>query len=392
MEKWTSPCDLVLSAPPHKPTFCFRPDCLANSARWFLETFPADPYYAIKANPSDHVIDTLWNAGLKKFDVASANECRLIADRYPSAELAFLHPIKNRKAISDAYHAYGVRTFVLDSFDELTKIIEETSNAADLNLIVRVGVSNEGATLPLTGKFGANSTHASKLLRACRPLAARLGVSFHVGSQAMNPTAWATAINDIADVTRQAGVAIDILDIGGGFPSIYNMASPPPAEDYANIISSSIRASSELKDSDLWCEPGRSIVAEAESLLTRIELTKSDALYINDGGYGALYDVVHESWKFPIRAIAGDGRDLGGLVGYQVYGPTCDSADAFPTPVFLPEGLSEGDYIEFGNIGAYGRSLAGTFNGFGDFDTIEVSDNPWPSMFIPQPATKAVTV
>lgn len=382
MNAFDTPHHLALQNAPDQPVFCFRPDRIKTAADWFLNTYPAEPFYAVKANPAPHVLDALWDAGIRNFDVASAAECELIAARFPTARMAFLHPVKNRRAIHRAYHDFGVRIFVLDTMDELQKILNETNHAKDLQLIVRIGVSNEGATLPLTGKFGANEIDAPTLLRAARAHADELGVSFHVGSQAMNPAAWATAMADLSRIIINASVTVDIVDVGGGFPAIYADTPPPSMDTYAAMVTEAFEEMMVLENADLWCEPGRALVAGCESLLTRIDLTKPGALYLNDGSYGALYDAVHERWKFPMRALAGDGRALQHQTeACTIYGPTCDSADKFPDATHLPAGLREGDYIEFGNIGAYGRAMAGNFNGFGASDTVIVRDDPWPSLY-----------
>lgn len=383
MNAYDTPHQLALSAMPERPVFCFRPHRIKTAAEWFVNTYPAEPFYAVKANPAPHVLQALWTAGIRKFDVASIEECEIVARACPDAEMAFLHPVKSRMAIRRAYEEFGVRIFVTDTTDELEKIIEETDSASDLTLIVRIGVSNSGASLPLTGKFGANETDAPQLLRAARRHARQLGVSFHVGSQAMNPASWATAMADISRLIVSAGTTVDVVDVGGGFPAIY---ADTPALDlgtYAGIVKTAFESMPVLENAALWCEPGRALVAGCESLLTRIDLVKPGAVYINDGSYGALYDAVHERWKFPARALSGDARRLSqNKSTYTIYGPTCDSADRFPEPLTLPDGLREGDFIEFGNIGAYGRAMAGHFNGFGISDTAIVRDDPWPSLYI----------
>lgn len=376
-----TPIDVVRCSAPERPVFCFRPARLKAAADWFLNSYPAIPFYAVKANPAAHVLDALWAAGIRDFDVASDTEARLIAERFPDARMAFLHPVKNRNSISRAYHDYGCRIFVLDTKAELDKILAATGQADDLTLIVRIAVSNEGAALPLSRKFGAGETDAPALLRQTRRAAQQLGISFHVGSQAMNPGAWATAMSDLSRIIVAAGVTVDIADIGGGFPGIYADSPPPALDVYADIATRAFEDMLVLETAQLWCEPGRALVSECESLLTRIEAVRNDALYLNDGSFGALYDAIHERWKFPLRAISSDGRVLEQAQAYTLYGPTCDSADRFPEPVWLPGDLQEGDYLEFGNIGAYGRAMAGGFNGFGVYESMRVHDAPWPTLY-----------
>jgi ornithine decarboxylase len=346
-----------------------------------VEKFPAQAFYAVKANPAPHVLDALWDAGIRSFDAASEKEIELIHGRFPGARIAFLHPVKPRHAIKRAYENFGVRIFVTDTVAELNKILEATGYAKDLTILVRIAVSCEGSALPLSNKFGAQAEEAAEILRLARRHADELGVSFHVGSQAMKPSAWALAMADASRVIIDAGVTVDIVDVGGGFPAIYGDKAPPDMDDYVTMVMRSFENMFVLENAELWCEPGRALVAESESLLVRVDLAKGKTLYINDGSYGSLYDAVHERWNFPIRAVSGDGRKLGRMVEYTVYGPTCDSTDKLAETVWLPAGLTEGDYIEFGNIGAYGRAMATKFNGFGEAETIAVQDAPWPSLY-----------
>lgn len=374
--------ELIRLSRPDDPVFLFRPHRANIAARWFAENFPGESYYAVKANPAPHVLQALWDGGTRAFDVASEREVELIGTLFPDARMAFMHPIKNRRAIARAYHEFGVRRFVLDNHDELDKIFDATGHARDLTLVVRIGVSNEGSTLPLTGKFGVPEREAPDLLRATRAYADELGVSFHVGSQALSPLAWRSAMAHVSSLIVSAGVTVDLVDVGGGFPSVYDMHTPPPLEDYAHAVAEAFEDMMVLENADLWCEPGRALCAESESLLCRIEGVKPGALYLNDGGFGALHDAVRERWSYPARAFTREGGDAAGpLAPYTVYGPTCDSADRFPETVMLPAGLREGDYLEFGNVGAYGRAIAGRFNGFGGFQTVEATDSPWPTLY-----------
>lgn len=381
MHTYATPYHIAREQKPELPTYCFRPDRVTAAASWFVEKFPAQAFYAVKVNPAPHVLDALWEGGIRSFDAASEKEIELIRGRFPDARIAFLHPVKPRQAIRRAYFNHGVRIFVTDSMAELQKILDATDFARDLTILVRIAVSNEGSALPLSGKFGASAAEAAEILSVARRYADELGVSFHVGSQAMKPSAWAQAMADASRVIIDAGVTVDIVDVGGGFPAIYADKNPPAMDDYVAMVMRSFENMFVLENADLWCEPGRALVAEAESLLVGVDLVKGDALYINEGSYGALYDAVHENWVFPMRAISGDGRKLGRMVEYTVYGPTCDSADMLPYKVWLPAGLTEGDYVEIGNIGAYGRSMATRFNGFGESDLAIVQDSPWPSLY-----------
>ncbi|MEM6947724.1 MAG: type III PLP-dependent enzyme [Pseudomonadota bacterium] len=381
MDVFASTIDCVNTAAPEAPVFCYRPHALRSAAAWFLDAFPGDPYFAVKANPAPHILMGLWDAGVRCFDVASDQEVKAVSALLPEATLAFMHPVKNRAAISAAYFAHGVRSFVLDSSAELEKICEATGHAADLTLIVRVGVSNDGATVPLTGKFGASEAQAPRLLRHTRRVARRLGVSFHVGSQSLAPAAWSLAMAGLSRLIAAAAVTVDVVDVGGGFPARY--AARVDLEAYRARVASAFGAMMVTEPAELWSEPGRALVAEAESLLVRVDGVKPGALYLNDGGFGALYDAVHLGWDFQVRALRPGGGLPEAHAPYALFGPTCDSADRWPHAIMLPQGLKEGDYLEFGAMGAYGRAMATGFNGFGSYDLVQVADSPFPSAYTP---------
>lgn len=383
MERHPSPLSFVSEAPAYDPVICARPSKAATAAQWFLDNFEGDTLYAVKVNPAPWMIDAIYEAGVRWFDVASEPEMELVASRCPDARLAFMHPVKSRRAIARAYHEFGCNVFSLDCLAELQKILEETGDAQDLQLIVRMAVSNEGAILPLAGKFGASEEDVPALLQACRAHADELGVAFHVGSQCMDPQAFRKAMIKTSQLIAEAGVTVDIVDVGGGFPAVYPGMTPPPLSAFMDAIHEEFEQMMVLENADLWCEPGRAIAAEGASLLTRVDLAQNGRVFLNDGGYGALYDAVHERWAFPVRVFGADGalKDCTESADFSVFGPTCDSSDAFPAPLQLPASLCEGDYVEFGNLGAYGATMASQFNGFGQYVTIAVCDAPFASAY-----------
>ena len=393
-----TPLDLVRERSPERPVALVRPDAVAVAARWFRDTFKDDVLYAVKANPAPWVIKALVKEGICAFDVASIPEIELIAEHAPRARVAFMHPVKSRKAISEAYFDYGVRTFALDCHEELTKILDATGQARDLNLMVRLTAPNHGSAYPLSGKFGIEPEAATSLLLSARRATQDLmGVCFHVGSQCMRPTAYQGAMSAASRALVRAGVFADVVDVGGGFPSVYPGMVPPVMDDYAQSIQ---RAFSEMmvhETTELWCEPGRALVAESSSVLVKVELRKGDALYLNDGAYGNLFDAAHSKWPFPVKLIR-DGEASPSLKPFRFYGPTCDSLDVMPGPFWLPEDIADGDYIEIGMLGAYGVAMNTRFNGFGKTDTVVVQDPPMASMFglaprsIPSPRPESETV
>lgn len=361
-----------------------RPHAAARAARFFVEKFRGKSLYAVKANPSPDLLRVLWDNGITHYDVASIGEVRLTRATLPEATLCFMHPIKTARAIREAYHDHGVRTFSLDTMEELEKIVEacrdDAGNAAtDLWLCVRLRVSSEYAELSLASKFGVDLTDAAELLQATRQHCDALGVCFHVGSQAMTPFAYVQALERARVAIVQAAVTVDVIDVGGGFPSVYPGMEPPPLEDYFDVI---FRASESLPisySSELWCEPGRALCAEYSSMIVHVDKRRGDELYINDGAYGALFDAAHVEWRFPVSALEDDLIEP--VEAFSFYGPTCDDADFMKGPFLLPADIQAGDYIEVGMLGAYGAAMKTGFNGFGEAEVAIVRDEPMESMF-----------
>ena len=382
MDHFNSARDAIVTLRPDVPLALNRPHAVSAAARWFLDAFDGEILYAVKANPSPWVLDALWAEGVRHFDVASITECALIHDRFPAATLAFMHPVKSRSAIARAYQDYGCRIFALDTVEELDKILVETGHARDLTLIVRLSVSNKDASLKLESKFGTSGEEAIALMRAARAATEEnMGVSFHVGSQCMNPAAWRVAMRQSADLIVEAGVTVDVLDVGGGFPSIYPGMVPPPMRLFIDEIHRIFETMPVTMNCRFWAEPGRALVAEATSIVVKVDLRKGDALYINDGSYGTLFDATHVKWAYPLNAIRHDGPFKGRAADFSFFGPTCDSMDAAEGPFVLPADIDEGDYIEIGMMGAYGVVMATRFNGYGETIDVIAHDSPEASMF-----------
>ena len=380
MESFESVGDYLKVTQPSDPVICERPHAATRAAAWFLENFPGIVLYAVKANPSPVILDALHAAGVRDFDVSSPAELELLA-RYPDARVYCMNPVKHPDHIRQAYFEHGVRDFALDCADELDKILACTDGADDLALHVRIAVSNDTARVPLTGKYGVTGAEAAALLVAARLHAERLGVCFHVGSQAMNPASYARAISHANHLISQAGVILDSLDVGGGFPAAYPGIEPPALSAYMRTIEAAFDDSLTSWTCELLCEPGRALVAESASVLANVTLRKHDALYLNDGAYGALFDAAHLNFPYPVRAWR-DGRRLTGpLVPFRFYGPTCDSIDAMAGPFMLPADIAAGDYIEIGQLGAYGDTMRTDFNGFGKRRQVTLTDEPMLSLF-----------
>lgn len=381
MVKHHSALGLASSLKPVQSVTLIRPHAARRAARFFVEKFPGRSIYAVKANPSPDLIQTLWTSGITHFDVASISEVRLVADLLPDAILCFMHPVKAEEAIREAYHLHGVRTFSLDTLEELAKIERATGNAPDLTLCVRLRVSSEHSKLSLASKFGTEPSEVKDLLIAARQSADALGICFHVGSQAMKPAAYTEAMERVRAAIVSAGVTVDVVDVGGGFPSSYPGMEPPPLEVFFDVIHRAFESLPVSYSSELWCEPGRALCAEYSSLIVRVEKRRGDELYINDGAYGALFDAAHIGWRFPVELLRPESV-LTKSHPFSFYGPTCDDLDHMAGPFILPAGVEAGDYIEIGMLGAYGCAMRTGFNGFGSVETIEVSDEPMVSLYV----------
>jgi ornithine decarboxylase len=377
--------NLITELRPTNPIYLHRPQAIENSTRFFLNNFLGKVLYAVKTNPDEMVLKQIHALGVDNFDVASLEEIKTISGLFPEANMYYMHPVKPRHAIRTAYFDYGIRNFSLDSLDEFQKILCETNHARDLNLFIRVGVSDTYSAIKLNSKFGINPKEAILLLRAIRKHTAKLGICFHVGSQCMNPEAYTNAVSIVDAIVKEAGVKIDILDIGGGFPSVYPGMQPPAIKQYFDAIHNSIKNSS-LNRCELLAEPGRAIVAESGSIVTRVELRKGQYLYLNDGTYGNLFDAGTPGVIFPTRLIRPNDSHAFAMSEFSFYGPTCDSLDVMQGPFLLPKDTREGDYIEIGQLGAYGRTLSTRFNGFGSIDnTYLTSEEPLMSLYSSQP-------
>ena len=386
---------LAAALRPVQPVTLIRPHAARRAARFFVERFPGRSLYAVKANPSPDLLRILWEEGVTHYDVASIAEVKLVARTLPEAVICFMHPVKAEEAIADAYFNHQVRTFSLDTEEELEKILRATATngvaASDLNLLVRIRVSSDHAKLSLAAKFGADPAEMTGLLMATRQAADALGICFHVGSQAMTPAAYAEAMERVRAAIVEAAVTVDIVDVGGGFPSWYPGMEPPALEAYFEVIYNAFESLPVSYSSELWCEPGRALCAEYASVLVRVEKRRGSELYINDGAYGALFDAAHIGWRYPVKLIReqeSDTRDM----AFSFYGPTCDDLDHMAGPFELPADIQAGDYIEVGMLGAYGCAMRTGFNGFGVEDRVIVDDEPMASLYTAEERVAASNV
>jgi ornithine decarboxylase len=381
MGKFKDVNELVNALKPDYPVYCIRSASIKKSTKFFKDNFPGKTLYAVKTNPNEKVLKQIIFNGIIDFDVASINEIRLIKKLKPEANLYFMHTIKSKNCISSAYFDFGVRNFALDNKDELRKILEATNQAKDLNLFVRIAVSNEHAEIDLSRKFGALPSEALGLVRLCKEHSKKLGISFHVGSQCMHKISYSKGIAEIGSIIKKTKIIPDTINVGGGFPSIYPDLNPEPLINYIEEIKKSL---TNLKLPDLpeiICEPGRAIVAESGSTIVKVILRKKQNLYINDGTYGTLFDAGVPNFILPNKMLSNGRIQSKKLTSFSFFGPTCDSLDYMKGPFLLPNNIKEGDYIELGQLGAYGLTFRTKFNGFYSDEIFEVSDKPIMSLY-----------
>ena len=381
MGKFKTVNELVNSLKPDYPVYCIRPNEIKKSVNFFKENFPGRILYAVKTNPNEKIIKQIIANGVNEFDVASLNEIKLINKICPEASLHFMHTIKSKESIASAYYEFNVKSFSLDSKDELRKILEATNQAKDLELFVRIAISNEHAEIDLSRKFGALPSEALGLVRLCKQHAKRLGISFHVGSQCMHKISYSKGIKEIGNIIKKTKIIPDTINVGGGFPSIYPDLNPEPLSNYMIEIKKELNNLKLNKLPEIICEPGRAIVAESGSTIIKVILRKKNNLYINDGTYGSLFDAGAPNFVFPSKMITEGRVQSKKLTAFSFFGPTCDGLDYMKGPFLLPNNIKEGDYIELGQLGAYSLTFRTNFNGFYSNEIHELSDKPIMSMY-----------
>jgi len=383
MQKFKSVEELVNQLKPDKPVYCIRKNSILSASKFFQKKFPGKILFAVKTNPHPEVIKTLIKSGIDQFDVASIEEIKAVRKFSQTARCSFMHTVKSRESITEAYFKYGIKTFALDTKDELIKIIESTGNAKDLELFVRVSVSNEHAEIDLSKKFGALNSEASGLLRLAKQQSNKIGLSFHVGSQCMHPISYAKGITEIGNIIKKTKIIPNFINVGGGFPTIYPDLIPQSLDNYFDEIKKGLENLKIDNLPEIICEPGRALVAESGSTIVRVNLRKKQKLYINDGTYGTLFDAGTPNIVFPSRMIKDYSNKIISkkLTAFDFYGPTCDSMDYMKGPFLLPNNIKENDYIELGQLGSYGLTFRTQFNGFYSDDIYEVEDSPIMSLY-----------
>ena len=344
------------------PFFIYKPINLKKSVNYFIKNFSGEALYAVKANPSEFILKEIYEQGIRSFDVASINEIKLVKTLFDNSKIYFMNPVKPRHVINEAYHKYGVRHFSLDNDIELNKIVESTGYAKDLNLHLRISVPNHFSKINLSKKFGIDGFKSKTLLKKIRKISKKIGVTFHLGSQCMNPNAYKLAINKASLLIKESNLDVDFFNIGGGFPAEYFGIKQQPLTKYFKVINTEFLKYFKNSKTKLLSEPGRVLVSNSMSLIVRVDLRKKNILYINDGTHSFLRDAGEHDFIYPVKIFKKEEKSK--LIPFSFYGPTCDSSDFMRGPFLLPESTNEGDYLEIEEMGAYSLSMKNNFNGF----------------------------
>jgi ornithine decarboxylase len=357
-----SSAEMIAALEPNEPVYCIYPGVLRALAGSFLAAFPGRVLYAVKANPEPRILAELWAAGVRCFDTASIGEMRAVHRVAPEARCYFMAPVRFPGAMREAFERHGVRDCVVDHVDELDRVVREVP-ARELTVFVRLAAHDPAALYDLSEKFGAPDDRALELLQDVARRGAQPALAFNVGSLVRHPDAYVRAMERAHALWKRSGVEIAWLDVGGGFPRPYPEPVAEPIEDFFSAIA---RAKSAWPATvELLAEPGRALVADGMSLVTRVLHRDGDRLYLNDGVWGSLIEplLAKGRFRFPTRVLRG-GSLLGGPdMAFTAFGPTCDSLDRLPKPIPLPASIRAGDFVEFGVIGAYSLSNRTAFNG-----------------------------
>lgn len=353
------------------PLFIIDHDIIRENYRRFKKAIPrVQAYYAVKANSEPEIIKTLFSKG-SSFDVASYNEfieVYNLIDKWREKKkeffiwdkIIFSNTIKDRETLRKINKYEPLVTY--DNMDELKKIKEHCKKAG---LILRLKVPDTGSQVEMASKFGAEPADATKLIKKAFDLGLKVeGLSFHVGSQCTNFENYVAALSitsEIFNEARKRGYELDIIDIGGGFPVLYDY-NVPRFEKLAEILNKEFERLFP-EDTEIIAEPGRFLVATSSMLISEIigKARRDGKIFyhINDGVYQTFSGVVNDHWIPNFHSFKRGKKEICAVVGQ-----TCDSFDKISLAEHLPKNLGIGDYLYTENIGAYSIVSSTKFNGF----------------------------
>lgn len=365
--------ELLLATDPQMPVYCVYRHVYQASTRHFLDGFPGRVLYAVKANNHPLVIKQLHAAGVRNFDCASLPEIELVRELCPNSKIYFMNPVRLEGNARAAQREFGVRHFVVDHHSGLAPLLNEIDPKQAV-IFARMAVSHESAQEDLSAKFGAKPENVPALLAAIHASGAEAALAFNVGTGVTDPEGYAYAIGLAKDLIEKLPFKIRLLDIGGGFPKEYPGYHVPALDDYFARTRLAAEGLPLADGGELLSEPGRALSAPGLSAVTRVLLRKTDRLYLNDGMYGAFWELRFRGHlEYPSQAFRNGVPMTGETRPFRLFGPTCDSQDELPARVDLPVDIDVGDHIEFGSIGAYSLSGRTDFNGFHSNDVVSIT-------------------
>ena len=355
---------LLRTVRPKDPVYCIYPHVFTETATEFLKGFPGRVLYAVKANPDPTILRLLVDAGVRHFDCASLPEIELIDDIAPDATKYFMTPVRIRGAAAAAQDKYGVRHFVVDHLSGLSQLVQEIDTSRSI-IFARMAVHHESAMEDLSVRFGAPPEEMPALLQSIRDSGAEPALAFNVGSSVTDPEAYRYAMSVTRSVLEQLPFCVRLIDVGGGYPKSYPGFIVPELELYFKAVEESVATLPLADNAEVLGEPGRALVAPGMSAVVEVLLRKDNRLYLNDGMFGIFWVLrIDGPDRFPVRIYRDGKPHKGETTEFLINGPTCDSTDTLPGLVPLPSDIRLGDYLEFGNIGAYSIGGRTNYNGF----------------------------
>ncbi len=355
--------EMLIRHQPVLPVYCIYPHLYREAAREFVREFPGRVLYAVKANAEAEILRELHAGGVRHFDCASLPEIEHTRQVCPQSTCYFMSPVRLRGAAAVAQNEHGVRHFVVDHPDALRSLSHEVRMRRSV-VFARMAVNHESAVHQLSRKFGAPPAQIPALIQAIAQTGAEPALAFNVGSSVVSPDAYEYALGKAREVLEQLPAPLRLIDVGGGYPKSYPGFEVPPLREFFTVLHEGLAQLPIAPNGELMAEPGRALAAPGLSCVTEVLLRKDQRLYLNDGMYGIFWELRcggHD--RYPTRVYR-NGRPLqDSSQSYRLYGPTCDSGDVMPGEVQLPVDIREGDYIEFGGLGAYSLSGRTNFNG-----------------------------
>ena len=368
---------LIAAEAPDFPSFLFSERELVKAKKVFKKGFEGLLTYAVKCNPSPHILQVLHREGVRAYDVASNREMELVQQYAPGSVMHYNNPIKNKREIERAYEEFGVRSFTIDHPQQLDQLAAVVSPSRDVEVTTRFKAGKALKSYDFGVKFGVMEQGAVEIAHMVEQMGYTPSLCFHVGSQCEDAYAYERHIAAAARIAKESGIELKRLNLGGGYPAPYPTSEAPPMDHYFETISAAVEDNFGNSKPELIIEPGRALVTSSTSLLLRVKHQRGGvSVYVNDGAYGSLMEVKFMHFIPPVRVWRGarvhdnDGQ----FEGFTLWGPTCDSYDVLPQTFMLPSDIDEDDWIEFGLMGAYTQASLTPFNGFDRRDQYAVDE------------------